>query len=450
MYDLLTHPIVRVRKNDGLESAETLPGLMALLMRDEALSLKALQHHQKQALHALLVQLGTAALEDHPPHRIPESEGEWRELLQGLAPRFQDNEPWHLVQPDITVPAFMQAPGPDQETLREYTGTAPTPRGIDVLVTSKNHDVKQHSLQEPELDDWLMALVTLQTMENASGRRPGTSRMKDGTASRVSVSIMPLLGGFGAEVRRDITALRQSMPVLREKHPRYPRQGGLLLTWTETWQGTEEEQLQQEELHPLYIDTGRRMRLIAPDGKPDSIRAIYVGTGKPRVSREPKGGLTGDPWAPVETERGQVLALTGADGSKPRFPSGKRLTPEEGFSYRNITRLLLSPEWEKPPLLEPTPQEREMATPMRLVARCIRRSQGKTFGYDERVTVINHHLQRALNNGGARLEAGEIAMGRIRDIDRMEGILKVCLSLYMEGGSRQDRKGAGNPGRERR
>jgi CRISPR system Cascade subunit CasA len=61
-----------------------------------------------------------------------------------------------------------------------------------MLVTAKNHDVKAARLTEAGIDDWLFALVTLQTMEGIGGRNNyGVSRMNGGFANRPGFSIAP-------------------------------------------------------------------------------------------------------------------------------------------------------------------------------------------------------------------------------------------------------------------
>ena len=447
MYDLLTEKLIRTKTIAGGMTRETLPGLMALLMKDQVESLPALRAHQRHALHSMLVQIATAALEDQPPGRIPETEEEWRRLLEILQPVRDGpqtwHQAWHLIGQDLRSCAFMQPPMGQRGKATDFTKTLQTPGALDILVYSKNHEIKRNQVQQPELDDWIMALITVQTMDNASGAgRKGISRSMDGTASRTAFSIMPLYGGFGAEVRRDVGALRIALPGIRERYPRYPHQGGITLTWAHPWDGAADECLRMEDLHPLYIDTCRRIRLQTKEGV---ISAQSASSKTTRIARETYGGLTGDPWAPVNREKQHVLKLTGHAPSQPSFPNSKKLAPNEGFSYRNLTRLLLSDEWEHPPLLQPTPEEIEAGQPMKMVARCLRRYQGKTFGYEDRQVVINHHLRRALTPGADNLEAGEIAMARIADIDQMEGVLRTCLRLYMDGGIKVERPARTEP-----
>lgn len=47
--------------------------------------------------------------------------------------------------------------------------TIPAPDALDVLITSKNFDLKAEVAVAAEPDEWLFALVSLQTMEGFLG-----------------------------------------------------------------------------------------------------------------------------------------------------------------------------------------------------------------------------------------------------------------------------------------
>ena len=432
MHNILEQPLVRVTTNEGERENTTLPGLIALLMQDEISSVTALRNHQRHALHSFIVQTAVMAMEIAGETRPPETAGEWRELLRLLTPQHPVDEPWQLLQQDWSEPAFMQPPCGSPEAQRQFQKNAETPGRLDIIVTSKNHEVKQRTVQNAQPDDWLMAIINMQTMEHASGSgRKGCSRIRDGSSSRPAFSIMPLGGGIGSEIRRDITALLQKLPTLRERYPRYPREGGIRLLWTEPWDGTEEEQLRQEELHPLYVDVARRLRMDTHRGE---MLASYASSGYTRIPRDPRGGLTGDPWAPVHLEEGTLLKLTGVDERPDRTFGRKRLAPQEAFSYRNIITLLFSQEWEHPLLLDPTEDELQDGRTMKLVARCLARHQGKSFGYHDRQVEITSRFQEALLPGTLQQDAGAIATERMAAIDRLEGMLRTCVRVFLEGG----------------
>ena len=90
-------------------------------------------------------------------------------------------------------PAFLQAAVP----VGNVAAFKPirTPDALDMLVTSRNHDLKRAAIQKPEPDDWLMALVSLQTQEGVMGRgKYGVARMNGGYGSRGCLAVRPLGG----------------------------------------------------------------------------------------------------------------------------------------------------------------------------------------------------------------------------------------------------------------
>ena len=84
----------------------------------------------------------------------------WRVALESLTLGFPNGEPWQLFAP-LDRPAFFS------RSSARWTLSSPlaTPDELDILVTAKNHDVKVARLARAQPDDWLFALVTLQTTE---------------------------------------------------------------------------------------------------------------------------------------------------------------------------------------------------------------------------------------------------------------------------------------------
>src|SRR5947209_5032299 len=99
--------IVEVQGVDGSE-VRSLPGLYALLMTDDVEALPAMRPHQKQAVHSFLAQTGAMAMLAAGESEAPRRTERWAELLRGLTPGFEKDEPWCLVVDDLSKPAFMQ------------------------------------------------------------------------------------------------------------------------------------------------------------------------------------------------------------------------------------------------------------------------------------------------------------------------------------------------------
>ena len=101
----------------------------------------------------------------------PDAAGGWLRIIRTLTESaYPDDEPWQLVVDDITKPAFMQPPASSKERENDYKNQVSTPDELDMLVTSKNHDLKSEVATQAGVDDWIFALITLQTMEGFSGQ----------------------------------------------------------------------------------------------------------------------------------------------------------------------------------------------------------------------------------------------------------------------------------------
>ena len=238
----------------------------------------------------------------------------WLAILRSLTRDFPGDEPWHLVSPP-EAPAFLQAPVPGGR-LDGFKPLA-TPDELDMLVTSKNHDLKGARLVHAAPDDWMFALVALQTMEGFLGAgNYGIARMNGGFANRPGLSMAPD-GGPGAHVARDMRRLLE----LREDvldHYDYS-DNGLALLWLTPWDGT--TSLSPTQLDPYFIEICRRVRLVETDG---AVSARVTGSKAPRVKfSEESAGNTGDPWAPLETTNGRHQ---GPHRGRPRL----RLSPAIG------------------------------------------------------------------------------------------------------------------------
>ena len=185
-FDLLSEALIRAAPCGTL----SLPGVLAALARDEVESFPALRPHQAPAWRMFLGQIGALALHRGETTEPPQDEPAWRDLLRALAPEFPHDEPWRLVVDDRTKPAFLQPPVPKGVTL---SNNVETPDALDLLITSRNHDLKQAVARRADPEDWIFALVSLQTGEGFGGghqlwNRPHERRLvvsgHDGSGAR--------------------------------------------------------------------------------------------------------------------------------------------------------------------------------------------------------------------------------------------------------------------------
>ncbi len=404
MLNILTEPVIRVHTGKGVIMA-SLPEVYAALMADDVTAFPGLRPYPRHSWHAFLVQLGAMAMHRDGASAPPDDAGAWANLIRGLTPDWADDEPWQLVVDDITKPAFMQPPAQSAGKLPEYKNTVATPDDLDMLVTSKNHDLKSAVIADASADDWLFALVSLQTMEGFGGAgNYGISRMNGGLGSRPAFSLTPSTRP-GAHVRRDIVALL-------EHHSSLLSNSGHTLLWTLPWDGTGAEALTLNRLAPLYIEVCRRVRMrSAQDGR---LYAIRTSSKAARVNAKTSNGITDDPWTPIDL--------------RDKKKGDKALSLSRGgFTYRRITTYLDTSEFRWPPLMELTPDERRLSKPMQLVARAMVRGQGKTEGYHERVIP--------LRAGAIRIqELGFIAKERVYDVNAVQNILRRSIATFAARG----------------
>lgn len=425
LWNVLVEAVIRVHTRDGTVPPATLADVLAALARNDISAFPALRPHQRHAWHAFLVQLGALALIRAGREAMPEDEETWCGLLRGLTPDFPDDEPWCLVAPP-DKPALLQPPIPGG--LKELKNAVPTPDALDMLVTSKNHDLKSEVMMAAEPDDWLFALLTLQTMEGYMGATNyGISRMNSGTGNRPAFSIEPTLGPV-SQVRRDVEIL-VSRRKAGDDPPGYDLLQGLGLVWQQPWDGT--TSLRQSELDPLYIEICRRVRLVQDGGR---IAARAGGSKALRIVKV-QGGVTGDPWAPTRPDdKGGRKVLT---------------VDAEGFGYRRIVKALFQREGYELPFLaiiaETDPDEG-----ISILARALTRGDGKTEGLHERRVPVTKTVYRAMR-ARATDAIGRAATERVTLAGEIQNrVLKpALLALFQNGPETVDYQDKGANARAR-
>jgi CRISPR system Cascade subunit CasA len=274
-----------------------------------------LQAHQKQAWHFFLAQLGAIATENRA---IPETEEGWREALSALTCR----EAWNLHTEDLSKPAFMQPPVPE-ETLEDFSEIDVV--ADDVPSLAKNHGIKKNRLIDSDAEHWAYMLVNVQTSDTYGGGQGGYPKSSRGMEGRTLLATTPSLR-LGPWILHDIHRMDRHAKHVADQYG-YDFSGFALL-WTIPWgepPGNKSRMgpLSPEQLHPWYIDCCRRIR----NGKKWSIT-----TADHMRVQEPPGGQTGDPWAPINETENEVL--------RPR---------DNTFRYDELWSVLFTGEYIRPP-----------------------------------------------------------------------------------------------------
>lgn len=416
--NLLTEPLI----TDLAGEIRTLPGVLAALARDEVEGFAALRPHQQMFWHMFLVQLAALALHGADRHDIPAAEDEWRQLLRALTPDHPHDEPWTLLVANWQQPAFLQAAVAAGCKLDKQ---ATTPDELDLLITSKNHDLKQMMAWNARLEHWLFALVSLQTGEGYGGRgNQGIARMNGGSSSRPMIALAPLPAGnphlqqprAGAWFRRDVEILLATRD--REQHDGldYPDQGGLGLVWLAPW--PEGAQLRTSELDRWFIEICRRVRL-----RQDAAGRIVAGKGiseATRIDAKHLKGAVGDPWAPIHRTEGKSFTLAAGN-----------------FDYRTLKDLLLSGEWSLPVLARPQTTDAP-AQNFTIVAQALARGNSRTDGFKSRLIPISGRAATRL--GGSDPQLWNLARAQTEIIADFGKFLRNALALAAAGGDSEKRQ----------
>ena len=160
------------------------------------------------------------------------------------------------------------------------------------------------------MDEWVFALVSLQTMSGYFGRgNQGISRMNGGFGNRLIVELVRSTSP-GVRWQDAVIRLMQHRQEVLAKDFGYDPQG-LVLVWLEPWDG--KTSLPLKRLDPFYIEICRRIRLRGDD---NGVRdALCVPADAPRIDARTLNGVVGDAWAPVslgaaKSKEPDVKALT--------------------------------------------------------------------------------------------------------------------------------------------
>ena len=397
--NLLTDPLLTLSGGERV----SLPGLLAAMSRSEVRGFPALRPHQRPAWHMFLVQLGALALWTAKCDSLPTEPTDWTASLRGLTPDHPDDAPWRLVVKERTRPAFLQPPDPGG--LR--WSTQATPDALDLLITSRNHDLKQNVARQAKAEDWAFALVSLQTSEGYGGKgNYGIARMNGGASSRPMLGLAPAKDGdtsidpsrwWMRDIRRMLATPRESIAGVA---------GGPALLWCLDW--PEGQQLDLRRLDPWFIEICRRVRLTSVSGM---LCAQQSNSKNARIDAKAFKGNIGDPWAPIHHAEGKSLTLGGGN-----------------FDYSRLCELLFSGDWSVPFLARHGKNE---TGDMLLVAEALSRGNSKTEGFKSRVVPVPGRIAPLFSSP----TVATFSKAQMDEIKVFDEALRNAIALVAAGGS---------------
>jgi CRISPR system Cascade subunit CasA len=407
---LLDEPLLSYRRSDtGERVAATLPELFVAMAQDLVRDFPSLRPHQRHPWHAFLVQLAAIVLHRHERTAPFETAMEWRSALLELTPNDPDGAAWCLFSP-VNRPAFMQAPEPSGR-IDSWKNILVTADELDMLVTSKNHDLKAGRMLDCSLEDWIYALISLQTQEGYLGAgNYGVARMNGGVASRCGVGIKPN-GNWGKRWIRDLQALSTRRKQVEEKYE-LTSSTAHTLVWVLPWDGS--DSLAFSSLDPWFIEICRRVRLKNTNG----IKAYVTGSKAPRIAAKELKGATGDPWMPIDGAAATALTI-GARGF--HYKLAKELLLGQKFTQSAAHKWLSSDDTEG----------------VRIIAQGVARGKGKTEGYHERHIPLSRTIRKALLSKHTD-ELAKLADERIAAIAELRKMLWSALTVLFGKGAKDE------------
>lgn len=402
--NLLTDPLFRVVTSSG-QTTMNLPALLAELGRDKVESLTGLKRHQEDAFLVFLSQLGVGVLARIGESKPARDEKFWRDSIREVTGR-KDDLAWTLVVEDVTKPAFMQAPLPGA-SLKEK---ADSPDKLDILVTSKNHDLKMSRGERALPDDWIYAIVSAQTMSSFLGQgNYGIARMNGGWGNRPIVEFRST-DRLGKLWMRDIKALLSIREELLEGAWKY-KDKGLLFTWLEKWDLSSSIAVKQ--LDPFFIEVSRAIRLTAAGG---DIAALGAASKDRRIDAGDLKGILGDPWTPLNMKKNTSLTVSGS-----------------GFTPELVCELLFGKDYKRSDMMT---SKSAADGPVWLYASVLVRGKGETNGLHTVKIIIPERAKGLVFK--KKEDDGHMATLSKSGLDNAAAmqnkVLKASLLSYLEGG----------------
>ena len=401
-HNMLRQPWLSAARLDGSQLRLSLPGLLAALAQGTVGHYPRLRPHQRHVWHAFLVHVAVLALAALQKDDLPEEEETWRIGLRALLPEGQDEAPWCLVAPP-NRPALLQAPLHDGD-LAAWSQLG-TPDEIDVIIASKNHDIKRALLPADDPELWLYALVSVQTQGGFHGKGLyGVSRLHGGFGSRMAVSQTPGLDA-SAQFRLDCREALIQRRALTDRYG-YRPEGGLGLTWLVHWDG--DTPIDPSTLDVFHVEICRRLRLVTTA---HGLAARSRTSTGPRIEGATARGAVGDLWTPCFVD---------ADGPRPIALDGF------AWSYRRLVQVLFPDPDLSSETVQGAPLQSNEAgesgadasTDRLWLARALIRAKGRIVAYAERSIPVpgdNSQMPDAIRH---RTRIGALARQRLDDIDR--------------------------------
>ena len=354
--------------------------------------------------------------------------GAWEPAKSGTLEPPNYDCAWTLVVDDVTQPAFMQAPVPKKADFSAFHPTKPKAKSadqMDLLVISRNHDVKFTRISNKDVESWVYALVSLQTMTCYLGvGQYGIARSSGGTGCRPRV-------GLEFSLRIGVQWTREVRILLGYRHkilfgPWKYSDTGIVLTWVPFWNLS--TSISIESLDPFFIEISRAIRLVRYENK---IYALSANSGPMVLAksiRESLNGRLGDPWIPINITKESALNVLA-----------------EGFTPKRLRELIFLKNGEEsiyePSFMQESYSEDSGSCYFYASALARRGKNSNTEGFHVgHVYIPSKTRPRLFRSGPERDRLARLSEDAIFDAGQMQNrVLKVALFSFLEGGQNIDK-----------
>lgn len=420
-FNLLVDAVIPIVKRDKSQALVSIPDLFAALGRNDVVEISSVKTFQRPAVHQFLVHLAVVALDRAGKSNIEHSAEDWKAMILDLAPvhafdMYSENpSKAAFLQPPIDPKAYDVA----KQATEKHKICADE---LTVLIQTKNHSYKYSLIPNGSAWEWVCSLIEIQTLSGNGGRGLyGTVRMKNGEETRFMAGLYSSMEACSMW-RRDVHVILSNLKSIREKYEFYSRSSSAKsLLWIEPW--TTNDQFQLPELHPMFIDLSRRLRLYEENGK---YHALYTTSGARRVSDSLGGskddgdrkGNIGDPWLPIKKAKDAQSAIT-----------------YKNLSIKNAAAIILgtkSADEVVKPLLMTAPLDGEK-TPVFYVAGLIG-GQGKTEGFHEILIPTSTEYVSGEMSAAAYEKIAQNADEMLADIDVATKALRLAIFVAAQNG----------------
>jgi len=423
MHDLLNDALIGVHTAQGSQRLN-LPELLAALSAGHVEGYTGLRAHQADPWHVFLVQLAASIQARFPTDALPNDAAYWRDGLLDLADGIP--EAWQLVVEDVTKPAFLQHPWKSWEaeaadygvkTSRGqivYAPKASSPDELDVLVTSKNHDVKMARLDPQTVEAWVYALITYQTFSGYNGAgNYGSMRMNGGFGCRTVLRWT--YTGNPSERFVDETELLQSLRQSTCELFGYAKKG-VALTWLSIWNRSDHQFLLNQ-VEPWFIEAVRPLR-IKQLGNGQLLALGATSKARQIGPKHLDSGDIGDPWIVIKVGDEQHSALD--------------VTKAVGFDAKLLTNILFEDGFKLGQLQKPRQTEARAWFAGSAVAR--EKRKGNTEGFHRVEIPVPAKARRLLLQKEKRETLGKLGQQLLGDAKDVQQALATALTVLSEGG----------------